>query len=163
MLVTSTADFLWFVDQALDGMVAIVRQLGDDGANARPRRAGVTIAGANSPFVILTHCLGVMEYWGGSMIAGRPIERDRAAEFRAEGSVESLIERAAAARSRLAQDLATVEPEAAPRNPPHPNDAGLPYGTTQGGVLLHILEELQQHLGQMEVTRDVIIGSSGPA
>jgi hypothetical protein len=36
-LAVSEADFLWFVDLALDQMVAIVVQLGDDGANRRPR------------------------------------------------------------------------------------------------------------------------------
>jgi hypothetical protein len=33
----------------------------------------------------------------------------------------------------------------------------LPYAT-KGGVLVHILEELYQHLGQMELTRDVLLG-----
>src|SRR5205807_5775164 len=70
VLVVSDADFLWFVDQALDAMVRIVRELGDD-ANRRPE-----LPGANSPYAILYHSLGVMEYWGGAMVAGRTIERD---------------------------------------------------------------------------------------
>ena len=76
MISVSTSDFLWFVDHALDEMVGILRGLGDDLANRRP-----DLDGANSPYAILTHCLGVMEYWGGWMIAGREIERDRDAEF----------------------------------------------------------------------------------
>lgn len=84
MLVVSISDFLWFVDHALDEMMTIVGQLGDDTANRRP-----DLAGANSPYAILRHCLGVMEYWGGAMVAGRVIARDRDAEFRAHGPREA--------------------------------------------------------------------------
>jgi hypothetical protein len=153
----SNDDFLWFLDHALDGMVAVLRELGDDMANDRP-----DLPGANSPYAIVTHCLGVMEYWGGSMVAGREIERDREAEFRARGPVAPLILRTAAARRQLEEDISALEPAAPPRNPPHPRDLDLPFGTTQGGVLLHIMEELTQHLGQMELTRDVLVAKMSP-
>jgi hypothetical protein len=150
--VISIDDYLWFVDQALDEMVSIVRALGDDLASTRP-----DLPGANSPFAILTHCLGVMEFWGGYMLADRPIERDRDAEFRAEGRVDELVERATAARRRLAADIAAGDPSAPPRHDPaFPEDAGTPIARTQAGVLLHVLRELTQHLGQMEVSRDVL-------
>ncbi len=154
MIVVSTRDFLWFIDQALDEMVMIVRQLGDDIANRRP-----DLEGANSPYAILTHCLGVMEYWGGHMVAGRTSDRDRDAEFRAEGPVDGLILRAAAARRQLEADMNAAEPTETPRNPPSPDVAELPYGKTQGAVLLHVFEELTQHLGQMEITRDVLLSA----
>lgn len=152
MLSLSNDDFLWFVDQALDEMVAIIRALGDDRANRRPG-----LVDANSPYVILTHCLGVMEYWGGWMIAGRSIQRDRDAEFRAQGRVDALIDRTAGARQQLAADISAIESAAAPRNPPNPEDADLPIGRTQGAVLMHIFEELAQHLGQMQLTRDILL------
>jgi len=142
------------VDQALDEMVAILRQLGDETANRRP-----DLEGANSPYAILNHCLGVMEYWGGSMVAGRATERDRDAEFRAEGPVAELILRTADARRQLEADLSVAEPMAVPRNAPNPQDADLPLGKTQGAVLLHIFEELTQHLGQMQLTRDVLLSA----
>jgi len=155
VLVLSTADFLWFVDQALDEMVAIVRELGDDVASSRP-----DLPGANSPYAILTHCLGVMEFWGGSMVADRPIERDREAEFRAEGRVDDLVERAATARRRLEADIVAGDPSSPPRHDPvFPEDADTPIGKTQAGVLLHIVRELTQHLGQMEVSRDVLVNA----
>jgi hypothetical protein len=37
-----------------------------------------------------------------------------------------------------------------------PEDADLPLAKTQGGVLIHIYEELAQHRGQMETIRDVV-------
>ena len=155
MLVVSTRDYLWFVDQALDGMVAIVRELGDERASTRPE-----LPDANAPYAILTHCLGVMEYWGGALVAGRSITRDRDAEFRATGQVEDLLRRTAEARRRLEADLADVDPSAPLREPPLlPEDAETPVGRTQGGALLHLYEELAQHFGQMQLSRDLLAAS----
>jgi Protein of unknown function (DUF664) len=147
----SIDDFLSYVDAALEGMVRIVSELGDDLANRRP-----DLPGANSPFAILTHCLGVMEYWGGEVVAGRSIVRDRPAEFRATGRVAELTEHAERARQQLRTDVAALDPFGPPRIDPHARDSTLPLGRTQGGALLHLYEELAQHRGQMEITRDLL-------
>ena len=148
----SVEDYLFFVDEALDGMVKIVTELGDDLANRRP-----DVPGANSPYAVLTHCLGVMEYWAGYLVAGRSIQRDREAEFRASGPVRDLVERTRGARRRLESDLASLEPFAKPRGVPNPEDTDLPLARTQGGALIHLYEELAQHRGQMEGCRDVLL------
>ncbi|MGH8895281.1 MAG: hypothetical protein ACRDWY_18540 [Actinomycetes bacterium] len=106
----SMEDYLAFVDDALDGMVDIVTGLGDDLANRR-----LDIAGANSPYAVLTPCLGVLEYWGGHVVAGRRIERDRDAEFRSAGGTRGLVERTRQARRQLVADVASCEPLAPPR------------------------------------------------
>jgi hypothetical protein len=147
----SIDDFLYYVEDALDEMVRIVNDLGDDLANRR-----LDVPGANSPFVILTHCLGVMEYWGGEIVAGRSIVRDRPAEFRATGRVAELTDRAKRARQQLRIDIAALDPYGPPQGSPHALDPTLPLARTQGGALLHIYEELAQHRGQMEITRDVL-------
>jgi Protein of unknown function (DUF664) len=147
----SIDDFLYYVDGALEGMVGIVSELGDDLANRRP-----DLPGANSPFAILTHCLGVMEYWGGEVVAGRSIVRDRPAEFRATGRVAELRDRTERARRQLRTDVAALEPFGPPRGEPPAGDSTLPLGRTQGGALLHLYEELAQHRGQMEITRDLL-------
>jgi hypothetical protein len=106
--------------------------------------------------VILTHCLGLMEYWAGATVAGRSIERDRDAEFTARGDVATLCQRAEDAGKRLREDLSGLEPWSKPSSV-RPDPAGpVPYDETKGAVLLHILEELFQHLGQMEITRDML-------
>ena len=148
-------EYLWYVDFALDQMSAILVGLGDELASTRP-----DLLGANSPYAIVTHCCGLMEWWGGEMVAGRAVQRDRAAEFVATGAVSDLLERVQAAKSRLRADLAGVEWDAPPRGPVDPHDADLPLGQTQSGVLLHIYEELSQHLGQLELTRDVLRASA---
>jgi len=148
--VLSIEEFLGYVESALDQQLAIVAGLGDERSNRRP-----ALEAANSPYAILTHCLGVMEYWAGEVVAGRPIQRDRAAEFQATGTVAELGRRVDAAKAKLRADVATAEPAAPPRvPPPGPPEPGL---TTQGGVLMHIYEELAQHLGQLELTRDVLL------
>jgi hypothetical protein len=148
----SVDDYLFYVDDALEGMAAIVGELGDDLANRRP-----DIPRANSPYALLTHCLGVMEYWAGHVVAGRRIERDRDAEFRASGSVDELVARTREACRRLESDVAVLDADAAPRGTVRAEDAVLPCGRTQGGALIHVYEELAQHRGQMEVTRDILL------
>jgi hypothetical protein len=151
MLEMAWEDFLWFVDQALDAMVGIVEVLGDDLANRQP-----DLEGANSPFAILTHCLGVMEFWAGTASLGRASERDRAAEFVTRGEVADLVERVQKSRRQLALDLEachSLEPPALSGAA----DEQAPFWRTQGAALFHIYEELAQHLGQMELTRDVLV------
>lgn len=151
--VISAEEYLFYVGTALDGMAVIVAELGDELANERP-----DIPDANSPYAILTHCLGVMEWWGGHVVAGRPSGRDRDAEFTASGAVNDLVERVRRARDQLASDVAGADFGAPPRNPlAHEHDDLVT--TTQGAVLLHIYEELAQHRGQMEITRDLLRSS----
>jgi hypothetical protein len=100
-----------------------------------------------------------MEFWGGSLVAGRRIQRDRAAEFAAVGTVAEVVERAGAAQQQLRADIASLVPSAPPRAEPSPEDAALPIGRTQGGALIHLYEELAQHRGQMEITRDLLLST----
>ncbi|PRY61285.1 uncharacterized protein DUF664 [Knoellia remsis] len=43
-----------------------------------------------------------------------------------------------------------------------PTDRDLTAYETQGAVLLHVYEELAQHLGQLEVIRDVWVAPRAP-
>jgi len=151
----SADDYLWFVDRALRQMTRIVEELGDDMCNRRP-----PYRGANSPYVILSHCLGVMEYWGGATVAGRAVRRDRAEEFVAAGDVAGLLQRAEHARRRLREDMVGLEAGGEPANVRRDPADPVPYTETKGAALVHILEELFQHLGQMELTRDALAAAT---
>jgi hypothetical protein len=48
-------EFLPYINGALDGMVQIVETLGDERINQPPSN----LPNTNSPFVILTHCVGL--------------------------------------------------------------------------------------------------------
>lgn len=141
------------VDRALHGMAATLTDLGDEQANVRP-----SVPGTNTAHQIVTHCLGVMEFWGGQVLGDRAIERNRDAEFTAVGPVGPLIERIGVQRARLAADLADFDGAAEPRGPiPDRDQQDLPEFTrTQGGVLLHIYEELAQHRGHLDLTADLV-------
>jgi hypothetical protein len=147
--------YLRFCDEALVGMRDIVVELGDDLANRRP-----PLPDANSPFAILTHCLGVVAGWASTVNLGQVVARDRAAEFTATGRVADLAADTDAMRDRLATWVRAGDPFAPPANPPEPADDF--FVATQGGVLFHVYEELAQHRGQLEITRDVLrAGQSG--
>jgi Protein of unknown function (DUF664) len=149
-------EYLYFVDRALDGMAAIVENLGDDLANAKP-----ALEGANSPYVILNHCLCVIEHWVGARVVGRPDLRDRPAEFRAAGPIGPLLDRVVQARAQLLADLAGVTGDVPARSQPR-RQFRPPSGVlSETGVLLHVLTELAQHHGQMEITRDVLTARAG--
>lgn len=151
MLTLELDDFLWFVDDCLDQMVAIVSDLGDDLACTGP-----DLPGANSPYAILTHCLGVVRWWGGVMVAGHDVVRDRDAEFVATGAVTDLVAEVRRTRAALREDLAGFDPQAPTARPADAGYADTPYGRTRAGVLMHVFHELAQHLGHLEITRDVL-------
>ena len=151
-------DLFYFINVALDGMVRIVEDLGDERVNSRP-----DIPGANSPYVILYHCVGCTNFWIGGLIAGRQVTRDRDAEFRAQGTVADIRQAVHALQTQLREDILHVQGDQPLAYP----DALLPLQTwtkqqgvrhwRQGKALIHAYEELAQHHGQMEITRDILI------
>lgn len=140
-----------YVDRAVDALTGIVVGLGDEDANRRPG-----LPGANSPYVLLKHCLGVMEYWGGQVVAGREVQRDRAAEFRSCGPVAELAAAAQQAKRRFRADIAEADPAAPPRGTHQTTGPDELEMASQGHALLHVMEELCQHLGHAEITRDLL-------
>jgi hypothetical protein len=146
------AEFLPFLDNALDGMLGIAATLGDDLVNERP-----DLPGANTPFAIVTHCIGVTDWWVGAMIAGRDIDRDRDAEFRASGTVAELAAGVDAVMARVRTDLAEMAPAAPIRHPEYLPPGSPARAWTQSAALIHTLEELAQHHGQLELTQDVLV------
>lgn len=147
----TSEQYLYFAGRAVDGMTEIVRELGDDLANRRP-----ALDGANSPYALLNHCLGVVAYWAGELVAGRPAGRDRDAEFAASGPVAELVARARVTRDQLTADIAAARPRGPLHGTPPAWFQGPDVPLDQGGALLHVYEELAQHHGQMQIMRDVL-------
>jgi Protein of unknown function (DUF664) len=141
-----------YADRAVDALCGIVTGLGDDLANQRP-----DLPGANSPYAILTHCLGVMADWGGRVVAGRDVQRDRSAEFTAAGRVADLVTAAERAKLQFRADALTADPQAPLRRPAARRRQDVLEARSQAHALLHVVEELYQHLGQAELTRDLLL------
>lgn len=139
------------IDRALDGIVATVCELGDSLLNAP-----TGLPGGNTAFQIVAHCCGVLEFWGGQVLADRPIQRDRPAEFEAAGSVAELANLVRRQRDRFTEDLRGFDGSAGPVGRFRPEDLDRDEVRTQAGVLLHIFEELAQHRGHLDLTADLV-------
>ena len=155
--------YLDHCERALDGFGAICEELGDDLVGERLDG----VPGSNSAFALVSHVVGVMAYWGSTVNRGVVVPRDRDAEFTATGTVDEALAMLDAGRTRFRDDVRAAAPTEAPANPSR-SDRHDGFTRTQGGVLLHVYEELAQHLGQLEVTRDVLLatraaGSAGTA
>ncbi len=139
-----------FIRQALDGMIWIAETLGDERINECP-----DLPGANSPYVIMTHCAGVTRNWLGHVLAGRSLERDREAEFCARGTVAEICQTLRQLQEQIETDLPTIDGEQPTREPVDIH--GSLQHHTQGEVLLHWYRELTQHHGHLEMTRDLLL------
>lgn len=150
------AEYLDYGDRALDGYAAIVVELGDDLVNARLDG----VPGSNSAFALVAHIAGMTARWVRTVNRGIVVPRDRDAEFTATGSVAEALALLDQTRARLHEDVPAAAPDQLPANPAQEED-GTTSTATQGDVLLHVYEELAQHLGQLEVTRDVLLARRG--
>jgi len=144
-----------FVERHLDEMVGIVTELGDAKVNQRP-----DLREANTPYAIVNHCTCVVNWWGGYQIAGRDVERDRPAEFTGCGDVASLATAVAKTKTRLRNDLADVDLTAPVVDPGQYPEKHIVRTWTKAAALVHLLEELAQHHGQLDLTRDLLVGGT---
>jgi hypothetical protein len=144
---------LFLRERHLDAMMQIASDLGDDLVNVTP-----PLPEANSAYQIVWHCCGMLEWWTRSVVLGKYVDRDRDAEFVAHGTVAELSTRVQAVGDQLSRDLRAVDLDAPPRG-----DAGHYAGTLVAadarGALFHVFEELAQHHGQLELTRDLLTSS----
>lgn len=147
----------WFIDTALARLLARADELADAGGDELLCRRP-DLEGANSVYALVTHCCGVLEHWGGEVIAGRSITRDRASEFTATGTLDRLEALVAMQRRRWVEDLAGYEAGEPPRGSVRRDDDD-PQVITQGFVVLHVVEELFQHLGHADLTVDLLTSS----
>jgi hypothetical protein len=101
-----------------------------------------------------------LTFWVGGTVLGREVRRDRDAEFAATGPVAPLVTRIATTKQKLREDLAGVAGRAKLLGRVRAEYIGTPIGGSAGGALLHVLEELCQHHGQLELTRDVLLADA---
>ncbi len=141
-------EYLASCDVAWNGYAEIARELGDELISTRPE-----VPGTNSCFGLITHVVGVAGRWARTVNRGIVVPRDRDSEFLAQGSLDDALTLIDLGRLRLIEDVeATADFAALSVNPP----ADQPPETC-GSILLHVYEELAQHLGQLEVTRDLLL------
>lgn len=147
--------------ELLPAIRSVVDDLGGDHpdslVHARPAGPGPT----NSVAALVNHLCGMLTSWGRSALAGENVTRDRDAEFEFTGPVAPEIDRLADLINRLPEwiDIARTRGSVAdPVGVRRSLDDARAAGTlTAEWVLLHIFHEVAQHLGHMEITRDVLL------
>ena len=146
------SSYLAVAGEVLDGYDAALDTLDDETVNATPVPGIV-----NSAFVLVAHIHGMVHFWGGSLIAGEEHPRDREAEFHATGTVAEGHDLVDVVRDRLPvwAEIALTE---GIRNPTAKGTSRTDAeSASPEWVLEHILHELAQHLGHLEVCRDVLL------
>lgn len=143
--------FLGLVNTALDGMLQRLEELGDDRVNQRP-----DLPEANSPYIIMAHCVGLTHYWIGRVCGGRPYPRDRDGEFRAHGSLAQMQQAVRDLQNQLAEDIQRVQPDQPAVGELEGRHADL-HHLKQGDFLMRCYKELAQHHGHMDLTRDILM------
>ncbi len=145
-----------YLRHAFSGMLRVLDRLDDETVNQKPQDWGT-----NSVAGLIVHCCELAPSWFEMPGLGRDSDRDRDAEFAAYATVSELRERIAVATERSCE--LAVEFHGGPTVTDHPFRDFMP-GTdrTDGALVLHVLEELFQHLGHMEVTADAVERSKTP-
>jgi hypothetical protein len=143
---------LRYLRLAFEQMLAVAGRLGDDLVGVRPLTAHTN---AVAPLVV--HCCGVTEFWLGHVGCGRPSHRDRAAEFTATATIAELRDLVAKTLLQAEADLREIH-----------LGTRSPYGDerrhlveedgSDAALLLHVVEELFQHLGHCEIAADALLG-----
>jgi hypothetical protein len=150
---TPSEPFLFwrYIASSLDRLVALLDGLRAEDLDWRPPAPG-----ANSLYVLATHTLGNAEENLLETLGGQTIGRDREGEFAVQGgSVEVVQARWRALRPRLAECLASLPPGALDAPRLHPR-----RGTITGrDILIVVARHSAEHLGQAELTRDLLLAA----
>jgi len=138
-----------YVRRAFAQMREVADGVGDEKVNQRPFGAGT-----NAISGLIVHCCEVSEFWLGHVALGRPSRRDRDSEFSRTATVAELHQIIDAARDGTLADVRSLD---AGEGRDEGGRQFLPDGDgSDAGVVLHVLEELFQHLGHMEITADAV-------
>ena len=146
----SVDDFLLFCNRTLDGYDRALAGLDDETVNALP-----PLPDPNSAYQLVTHAVGARTWWTARVVCGHEVERDRHGEFNTAGTADDARKKLADFRRLLAElgpELATASELAIIPNTQTP--LGAPW--TVGAALIHVYEELAQHLGHLQITVDLV-------
>jgi hypothetical protein len=137
-----------YISHAVDAMMIKAAALGERIAQ-RP-----AIESSNSVYALVVHSLALTTFWLDHAICGNPTERDRDGEFVASGTLANLEDQVAAFKAELPTMVRTACDVETPGSDYLQDFGWWPY--TTAGVTLHVLEELYQHLGHIDITVDLL-------
>ena len=131
-----------------------LRGLSDEDLN-RP----LTLPETNTLFALATHLVGAGEFWVLVVAGGRNIPRDRSAEFQASGSLADLTARYERWIAGLHEVLNALLPDQMEQRIDLSRYRSTSSGSEEVSVreaLLHAVEHSALHLGQIQITRQML-------
>jgi uncharacterized damage-inducible protein DinB len=146
-LTPATAEI--YLRRAFDQMLRVADRLGEDKVNERPLGPHT-----NAVAALIVHCCAVAEFWLGHVALGRPSDRDRDSELSRTATIAELHRLVGDAVAQTVEDIGRLHSGEG-------QDQGgrqfLPDGDgSDAAVVLHVVEELYQHLGHMEIAADAL-------
>jgi hypothetical protein len=161
-----------YMGHAFGQMLGVADRLGDERVNDRPlgpaEAAALPTAGAgarasesdrwpetNAVAALVVHSCAVTEFWIGHVALGRSSDRDRESEFSSTATVAELHALVDDTLAQVREDLAAIDDgrTQADRTGRQFLEGG---DESDGAIVLHVLEELYQHLGHMELAADAL-------
>jgi hypothetical protein len=139
-----------YMRHAFEQMLDVADRLGDTRVNDRPLGSDT-----NAVAALIIHSRAVAEFWIGHVALGRPSDRDRQSEFSTTATVAELHALVDETLAQLSEDLAAID--AGKTQPDRTGRQFLDGGDdSDGAIVLHVLRELYQHLGHMELAADAL-------
>jgi hypothetical protein len=112
----------------------------------------------NTFYALATHLVGAGEYWILHAAAGRPLERDRPAEFRARGDFASLKARYDRWLAESREALASLTEADLPRlftRDANPKTGSAAIRWTVAECIVHAVEHTGVHVGHLQIQRQL--------
>jgi DinB superfamily len=138
-----------YVRLAFSQTLQVADRMGDELINVRPPGPDT-----NAVAALIIHCCAVAEYWLGHVALGRPSTRHRDSEFSRTATLAELHDLVDDALLKTITDIERLDAGEGR------DDGGRQFLEAGDGsdaaVVLHVLEELFQHLGHMELTADAL-------
>jgi uncharacterized damage-inducible protein DinB len=139
-----------YISLAFRQMLQVADRLGDERVNDRPLGPQT-----NAVAALIIHCCAVSEFWLGHVALGRPSNRDRDSEFTSTATVAELHQLVERSMRQTVDDVQRLDAgEGIDEGGRQYLEAG---DTSDAAVVLHVLEELYQHLGHMELAADALL------
>lgn len=147
--------FWRYIASSIDRLVAVAEGLDDDELDWLPPAPETS-----SVYALAMHTMGNAEENLLGTLGGQPITRDRDGEFADFATAQvTVAARWDALRPRLAASLAALPPGALDADYPHPR-----RGSISGrDILIVVARHAAEHLGQAELTRDLLRAARGGA
>jgi len=140
-----------YTRHAFTQMLEVADRLGEPKVNDRPLGPRT-----NAVAALIIHCCEVTEFWLGHVGLGRPSHRDRESEFTRTATLAELHAMVDATVATAREDLDRIC-----RGDTQADRTGFVFlfggDESDGALVIHVLEELYQHLGHMEIAADALI------